>query len=346
MSVNSSAATPASSNRRARSTTGTSDTSAQPSVATMPSLASTATTMPLSNSRAMSFDEFGVLERGRAHHDARHARIEPAFDILPHCGCRRPVGHGPERPRRCLHRLAILRRASEGAVQVDHVQMLRPGLGKQHRLRCGIVAINGGAVHIAFGQAHDLRRLSGRWRERRSWPPLQEAVEQAAGRSSGSFPDGIARPAYCRARPLRPVRRRDRSSRARPARWSRGSGRNGGNRPRPPRPPHGRCACGASATSFQPICGTLTLHRSARSAAPRPRSSPSPGVTPCSSPRVASNCMPTQMPRNGAPPTCTRSAMASIMPSIARKPCGTRAEAADTGQARSGRLRAARRDRR
>ena len=45
-SVNSNDATPASSNRRARSTALVVDTSAQPLVATMPSLASTATTMP------------------------------------------------------------------------------------------------------------------------------------------------------------------------------------------------------------------------------------------------------------------------------------------------------------
>ena len=41
----------------------------------------------------------------------------------------------------------------------DHVQELRSGFGKQHRLRGGVIAIDGGAVHIAFGQTHDLTSL-------------------------------------------------------------------------------------------------------------------------------------------------------------------------------------------
>ena len=61
ISVNSRLATPASSNRRAKSTTGTSDNSAQPSVATMPSFASTATTMPPSHSFAISLTNSGFL---------------------------------------------------------------------------------------------------------------------------------------------------------------------------------------------------------------------------------------------------------------------------------------------
>ena len=61
MSVNSRLATPASSNRRAMSTIETSETSAQPSVATMPSRASTATTIPPGNSHAMSLTNSGSL---------------------------------------------------------------------------------------------------------------------------------------------------------------------------------------------------------------------------------------------------------------------------------------------
>ena len=45
------------------------------------------------------------------------------------------------------------------AVQIDHVQELRSGFGKQHRLRGGVIAIDGGAVHIAFGKADDLPAL-------------------------------------------------------------------------------------------------------------------------------------------------------------------------------------------
>ncbi len=58
-----------------------------------------------------------------------------------------------------LHRLAIDRLARERAVEVDDVQMLRARLGEQHRLMGGIVAIDGGAVHIALGQTDDLAAL-------------------------------------------------------------------------------------------------------------------------------------------------------------------------------------------
>ena len=51
-----------------------------------------------------------------------------------------------------------------------------------------------------------------------------------------------------------------------------------------------------------------------------PAIQPSPGVSPCSSPRSASNCMPTQMPRNGAPRYERLRSRASTMPSIARRP--------------------------
>lgn len=36
------------------------------------------------------------------------------------------------------------------------MEMLRAGIGKGQRLRRRIITINGGAIHIAFGQTHDL----------------------------------------------------------------------------------------------------------------------------------------------------------------------------------------------
>ena len=54
------------------------------------------------------------------------------------------------------HRIAVDAFAREGAVEVDDVQMRRAGLGEQHRLMRGIVAIDGRAVHIAFRQTHHL----------------------------------------------------------------------------------------------------------------------------------------------------------------------------------------------
>ena len=64
----------------------------------------------------------------------------------------------------------------------------------------------------------------------------------------------------------------------------------------------------------------------------RRRSSRDPGVTPCSSPRSANNCMPTQMPRKGAPRFSTASVMASTMPSMARRPRRQSAKAPTPGR--------------
>ena len=58
-----------------------------------------------------------------------------------------------------LNSCAVLGPAREGAVEIDHVEELRSGLGKQQRLGRRVVAIDGCAVHIAFGQAHDLSGL-------------------------------------------------------------------------------------------------------------------------------------------------------------------------------------------
>ncbi len=55
-----------------------------------------------------------------------------------------------------LDRRGIDRMAGKTAVQIDNMQMLRPRLREQGRLRRRIVAIDGRAVHIPLGQAHDL----------------------------------------------------------------------------------------------------------------------------------------------------------------------------------------------
>ena len=55
-----------------------------------------------------------------------------------------------------FNRLTVFGAARETAVQIDHVEMLRARFCKQQRLRGGIIAIHGGAVHIALGQPDDL----------------------------------------------------------------------------------------------------------------------------------------------------------------------------------------------
>ena len=80
-----------------------------------------------------------------------------------------------------------------------------------------------------------------------------------------------------------------------------------------------------SRSAFQPICGRRRLGRrpSRRS---RRRSSRSPAVIACSSPRSAISCMPTQMPRNGVPASVAAS-IASRRPGTAARPRAQSAKA-------------------
>ena len=54
---------------------------------------------------------------------------------------------------------------------------------------------------------------------------------------------------------------------------------------------------------FQPMCGTFSAGSEGATARTSPGMRSRPGITPCSRPRVARSCMPTQMPRNGRPRT-------------------------------------------
>ena len=79
-----------------------------------------------------------------------------------------------------------------------------------------------------------------------------------------------------------------------------------------------RSMLGASGrTSFQPMCGTLILSSFGSSRFTSPAIQSRPAVSPNSSPRVARSCMPTQMPRKGAPRVLAASVIASTMPSRA-----------------------------
>ena len=73
------------------------------------------------------------------------------------------------------------------------------------------------------------------------------------------------------------------------------------------------------------MCGILRAGSAGSMRRTSPGIQPRPGVSPNSSPRVASSCMPTQMPRNGAPRCVPLRVIASITP-------GTRLEAAHAGR--------------
>ena len=55
-----------------------------------------------------------------------------------------------------FHRSPVFSPARERAIEIDHMEELRTGLGKQHGLGGGVIAIDGGPVHIAFSEAHHL----------------------------------------------------------------------------------------------------------------------------------------------------------------------------------------------
>ena len=58
-----------------------------------------------------------------------------------------------------LDRLRIHRMARKAAVEIDDMQMLGAGAGKEQGLGGGIIAIDGGAIHVAFGEADHLPSL-------------------------------------------------------------------------------------------------------------------------------------------------------------------------------------------
>ena len=97
-----------------------------------------------------------ILERGRPDHDPRDATVEPALDRRHRPDATADLDMTGEGFDDARHHIGIDRMAREGAVQIDHMQMLRARVGKEHRLRRRIVAIDRRPVHIAAREAHDL----------------------------------------------------------------------------------------------------------------------------------------------------------------------------------------------
>ena len=100
-----------------------------------------------------------MFERRSADHDPRNARREPAFDIGGRADAAAQLDASGEGGDDRFDRAAVLRRTGERAIEVDHMQMVRTGFGKEGSLRRRIVAIDGRAVHIAFGKTDNLAVL-------------------------------------------------------------------------------------------------------------------------------------------------------------------------------------------
>ena len=98
-------------------------TSAQPSVAILPPLASAPTTIRPGNARAASFTNAGIGQRRGAQDHAGDAGRQPSLDALPCRGCRRPAESGSSIAARIAWIASrIGRLALEGAVQIDAMQ--------------------------------------------------------------------------------------------------------------------------------------------------------------------------------------------------------------------------------
>jgi hypothetical protein len=103
----------------------------------MPSRASTATTMPSGNA----------------------AGVEPSFHALGRADAPAELDVAREALDDRTHRLAVAAFAGKSAVEIDHVKMAGACFSEDQRLRRGIVAVDGGAVHVALGEADDLAGL-------------------------------------------------------------------------------------------------------------------------------------------------------------------------------------------
>ena len=105
------------------------------------------------------FDEIGVFERGGADDDALHPEREPAIDaraIADTAADLHPARKGRDD---AFDRRAVDAFTGEGAVEINDVQMAGARVREQPRLRRRIVAIDGCARHIAFGEPHHLPAL-------------------------------------------------------------------------------------------------------------------------------------------------------------------------------------------
>ena len=103
--------------------------------------------------RRQRLDQLGVLQRRGPDDHPRHAQLEPALRALARADAAAELHLAGEALQDALDRVGVDRLAREGSVEVDHVQPARPCFGKARGLFARIVAVDGRAVHIAFGEA-------------------------------------------------------------------------------------------------------------------------------------------------------------------------------------------------
>jgi uncharacterized protein (DUF2147 family) len=172
------AATPASSNARARSVASTSVSSAQPRVATRPARASMPTaTRPGRRGRPRAPGP--GLDRDGAEDHAGEALRQPA-SIVAMSRMPPPSWQGTSTAARIASTAPALTGApGEGAVEIDQMQPFAARVGEGAGLRRRIVAEDGGAIHRAAQQPHALAVLQvdrGIEDHRRTEPGARDGV--------------------------------------------------------------------------------------------------------------------------------------------------------------------------
>ena len=173
------AATPASSKRRAMSSADSSDVSAQPSTATLPSRASSPTATRPGNALRRLLHQRRIAHRRGADDDARRRPCRASLRSSPCRGCRRRAA--PEcstAVEDALDRRGVHRLAGEGAVEIDDVQILEALRLERLRLRRRIAVEHGRARHVALLQAHGEAVLQIDGGKQDHGCPLQEIGDQ------------------------------------------------------------------------------------------------------------------------------------------------------------------------
>ena len=158
------------------SSADSSDVSAQPCTATLPSRASRPTATFFGKLARRLLDESRIAHRRGADDDAVDALLQPALDGRHVADAAAELHALPDGFEDALDRGDVHRLAGKGAVEIDHVQMLETLHLERARLRRRIAVKDGGARHVALLQAHGEAFLE-----------VDGGEEDHASRASSSF---------------------------------------------------------------------------------------------------------------------------------------------------------------
>src|SRR3546814_14110940 len=102
-------------------------------------------------------DQLGIREGRGADHDTVNAKRKPAIDRRAVADSAAKLHLAFERLQYAFDGLGVDGATGKGPVQIDDMQMGGVLLVEKLCLTRRIIGIDGGAIHIAFGQAVDLQ---------------------------------------------------------------------------------------------------------------------------------------------------------------------------------------------